>query len=92
MREFNYHRNAAALALVKRSGYMLGLLPGNLDDPFFLRLAQDVKDNSRKEDVRLMVCSGSYQAKLEKIGLNLMISIGCEAIGAQVTLMKEETY
>ena len=35
MREFNYHRNAAALALAKRSGNMLGLLTGNLDDPFF---------------------------------------------------------
>jgi len=65
------------------------LLPGNLDDPFFSRLAQDVKDNSRKEGVKLMVCSGSHQAKLEKIGLNLMIYLGCEAIGAQVTRMKE---
>ncbi len=36
-----------------------------------------------------MVCSGSHQAKLEKIGLNLMIYLGCEAIGAQVTRMKE---
>lgn len=78
------------MALVKRSGYMLEVLPGNLDDPFFSRLVQNVKDNTRKEGVRLMVCSGSHQAKLEKIGLNLMISLGCEAIGSQVTRMKEE--
>ena len=42
MREFNYHRNAAALALAKRSGNMLGLLTGNLDYPFFSRLARGV--------------------------------------------------
>lgn len=34
MRELNYHRNAAAIALAKRSGDMLGLLTGNLADPF----------------------------------------------------------
>lgn len=36
MREFNYHRNAAALALAKRSGNMLGLLTGNLTTIRFL--------------------------------------------------------
>lgn len=49
MREFNYHRNAAALALAKRSGNMLGLLTGNLADPFFSRLARGVEEVTRKE-------------------------------------------
>lgn len=39
MRDLNYRRNAAAIALAKRSGDMLGLLTGNLADPFFARLA-----------------------------------------------------
>lgn len=34
MRDLNYRRNAAAIALAKRSGDMLGLLTGNLADPF----------------------------------------------------------
>lgn len=66
MREFNYHRNAAALALAKRSGNMLGLLTGNLDDPFFSRLARGVEDITRQAGVRLMLCSGGHQAELEK--------------------------
>lgn len=37
MRDLNYRRNAAAIALAKRSGDMLGLLTGNLADPFFQR-------------------------------------------------------
>lgn len=38
MRDLNYRRNAAAIALAKRSGDMLGLLTGNLADPFFVLL------------------------------------------------------
>ncbi len=34
MRDLNYRPNAAAIALAKRSGDMLGLLTGNLADPF----------------------------------------------------------
>jgi len=90
MREFNYRRNAAALALAKRSGNMLGLLTGNLDDPFFSRLARGVEDITRKEGVKLMVCSGGHQAELEKSGLDFLINQGCEAIVAHVTRMNEK--
>lgn len=90
MREFNYHRNAAALALAKRSGNMLGLLTGNLDDPFFSRLARGVEDITRQAGVRLMLCSGGHQAELEKSGLDFLINQGCEAIVAHVTRMGEE--
>lgn len=60
MRDLNYRRNAAAIALAKRSGDMLGLLTGNLADPFFARLARGVEDVSRKQQYRLMVCSGGH--------------------------------
>lgn len=90
MREFNYHRNAAALALAKRSGNMLGLLTGNLDDPFFSRLARGIEDITRKEGVRLMLCSGAHQAELEKSGLDFLINQGCEAIVAHISRMNEE--
>ncbi|WP_314723342.1 LacI family DNA-binding transcriptional regulator [Rahnella variigena] len=90
MRDFNYHRNAAALALAKRSGNMLGLLTGNLDDPFFSRLARGIEDITREEGVRLMVCSGGHQSELEKSGLDFLINQGCEAIVAHVTRMTAE--
>ncbi|EIP8356277.1 LacI family DNA-binding transcriptional regulator, partial [Salmonella enterica] len=60
MRDLNYRRNAAAIALAKRSGDMLGLLTGNLADPFFAHLARGVEDVSRKQQYRLMVCSGGH--------------------------------
>lgn len=89
MREFNYHRNAAALALAKRSGNMLGLLTGNLADPFFSRLARGVEEVTRKEGAKLMVCSGGHQAEREKVGLDFLINQGCEAIVAHVTRMSD---
>lgn len=90
MREFNYHRNAAALALAKRSGNMLGLLTGNLDDPFFARLASGVEEVTRKAGIRLMMCSGGHQADLEKSGLDFLINQGCEAIVAHITRMSDD--
>ncbi|WP_199063037.1 LacI family DNA-binding transcriptional regulator [Serratia sp. ASV30] len=89
MREFNYHRNAAALALAKRSGNMLGLLTGNLADPFFSRLARGVEEVTRKEGAKLMVCSGGHQAEREKAGLDFLINQGCEAIVAHITRMSD---
>ncbi|AAM85676.1 LacI family transcriptional regulator [Yersinia pestis] len=89
MREYNYQRNAAALALAKRSGNMLGLLTGNLADPFFSRLARGVEEVARKKGAKLMVCSGGHQEELEKAGLDFLINQGCEAIVAHITRMSE---
>ncbi|EBW6987459.1 LacI family DNA-binding transcriptional regulator [Salmonella enterica subsp. enterica] len=80
MRDLNYRRNAAAIALAKRSGDMLGLLTGNLADPFFASLARGVEDVSRKQQYRLMVCSGGHDEEMEKAGLDFLVNQGCEAI------------
>lgn len=90
MRDLNYRRNAAALALAKRSGDMLGLLTGNLADPFFARLARGVEEVARQQGFRLMVCSGGHQAELEKTGLDFLINQGCEAIVVHATRMSDQ--
>ncbi|ECI3445127.1 hypothetical protein DMM05_19675 [Salmonella enterica subsp. houtenae] len=83
MRDLNYRRNAAAIALAKRSGDMLGLLTGNLADPFFARLARGVEDVSRKQQYRLMVCSGGHDEEMEKAGLDFLVNQGCEVATPQ---------
>ncbi len=89
MRHFNYHRNSAALALAKRCGNMLGLLTGNLADPFFSLLARGVEKMARQKEAKLMVCSGGHRAELEKSALEFLINQGCEAIVAHVSRMDE---
>lgn len=90
MREFNYQRNVAAHAMAKRSGKILGLLTGNLDDPFFSRMARGIEDSARKAKVQLVVCSGGHHAEFEKAGLDYLINQGCEAIVAYLPRMNEE--
>ncbi|PHM36947.1 HTH-type transcriptional regulator galR [Xenorhabdus innexi] len=89
MRELNYRRNLAALALAKRCGNMLGLLTGNWADPFFSLLARGVEKVARQKEAKLMVCSGKHQAELEKAALDFLINQGCEAIVAYVSRMSE---
>lgn len=52
----------------------------NLADPFFARLARGVEDVSRKQQYRLMVCSGGHDEEMEKAGLDFLVNQGCEAI------------
>ncbi|MDX7987919.1 LacI family DNA-binding transcriptional regulator [Xenorhabdus sp. 12] len=89
MREFNYRRNSAALALAKRCGNMLGLLTVNLADPFFALLSKGVEKIAKKEGAKLMVCSGGHQEELEKSALEFLINQGCEAIVAHVSRMSD---
>lgn len=90
MRELNYRRNAAAMALATRSGAMLGLLTGNLADPFFARLARGVEEVARRQGVRLMVSSGGHQAGMEKSGLDFLINQGCEAIVVHASRLSDD--
>lgn len=90
MRDLNYRRNTQAMALAVRSGPMLGLLTGNLADPFFARLAYGVEATARQNGYRLVVCSGSHQTEQEKSGLDFLINQGCEAIVAHVTRLSDE--
>jgi LacI family transcriptional regulator len=90
MRELGYRRNLSAQAIAARSGNILGLLTGNLADPFFARLARGVEDMARQEGFRLMVCSGGHEAEQEKSGIEFLINQGCEAIVAHATRLTDE--
>lgn len=89
MRELGYRRNVPAHALAQRSGNILGLLTGNLADPFFARLARGVEETARQEGFRLMVCSGGHDEAQEKSGIEFLINQGCEAIVAHATRLSD---
>jgi len=90
MRELGYCRNLPAHALARRSGKILGLLTGNLADPFFARLARGVEEVARMEGFRLMVCSGGHDDAQEQSGIEFLINQGCEAIVAHATRMPDD--
>ncbi|KHT63227.1 transcriptional regulator [Photobacterium gaetbulicola] len=80
IKSLNYQRDARATALASRSNNTLGLLTGNLADPFFALIAKHVEEVARQHGCQLVVVSGGHNAQREKEGLDFLISQGCEAM------------
>ncbi|WP_028864906.1 LacI family DNA-binding transcriptional regulator [Psychromonas aquimarina] len=91
MRELNYQRDARAVALASRSNNTLGLLTGNLADPFFALLAKSVEQVTRKHGRQLVVVSGGHNVQREQEGLNFLISQGCEAMVVHSKMLDDQT-
>ncbi|CAG20544.1 LacI family DNA-binding transcriptional regulator [Photobacterium profundum] len=91
MKELNYHRNARAAALASRSNNTLGLLTGNLADPFFALIAKSVEAVARSQNCQLVVVSGGHNAQREKEGLDFLISQGCEAMVVHSKMLDDAT-
>ncbi|PSW21513.1 LacI family DNA-binding transcriptional regulator [Photobacterium sanctipauli] len=80
IKTLNYQRDARASALASRSNNSLGLLTGNLADPYFALIAKHVEEVARLHKSQLVVVSGGHNAQHEKEGLDYLISQGCEAM------------
>ncbi|PSV47663.1 LacI family DNA-binding transcriptional regulator [Photobacterium indicum] len=91
MKELNYHRDARAAALASRSNNTLGLLTGNLADPFFALIAKSVEEVARSQSCQLVVVSGGHNAQREKEGLDFLISQGCEAMVVHSKMLDDAT-
>ncbi|PTO71915.1 LacI family DNA-binding transcriptional regulator [Vibrio splendidus] len=91
VKELNYHRDARATALASRSSNTLGLLTGNLADPFFALVAKSVEEVARTNGYQLVVVSGGHNAQREKEGLDFLICQGCEAMVIHSKMLDDAT-
>ncbi|MCW8329818.1 substrate-binding domain-containing protein [Photobacterium sp. SDRW27] len=91
MKALNYKRDARAAALASRSNNTLGLLTGNLADPFFALIAKHVEEVARQHGCQLVVVSGGHNAQREKEGLDFLISQGCEAMVVHSKMLDDAT-
>ncbi|KAB7668758.1 LacI family DNA-binding transcriptional regulator [Plesiomonas shigelloides] len=87
----NYRRDARATALANRCNKTLGLLTGNLADPFFALIAKSVEEVTRANGYQLVVVSGGHDAQREKEGLDFLISHGCEAMVVHSKMLDDST-
>lgn len=87
----NYRRDARATALANRCNKTLGLLTGNLADPFFALIAKSVEEITRANGYQLVVVSGGHDAQREKEGLDFLISHGCEAMVVHSKMLDDST-
>ncbi len=91
IKELNYHRDTRTIALANYSNNTLGLLTGNLADPFFALIAKSVEEVARAKDCQLVVVSGGHNAQREKEGLDFLISQGCEAMVVHSKMLDDNT-
>ncbi|MGR5361280.1 LacI family DNA-binding transcriptional regulator [Vibrio mediterranei] len=91
IKTLNYRRDPRATALAKRSNNTLGLLTGNLADPFFALIAKNVEEVVRLNGHQLVVVSGGHNAEREKEGLDFLISQGCEAMVVHAKMLDDAT-
>ncbi|MGF1703283.1 LacI family DNA-binding transcriptional regulator [Photobacterium makurazakiensis] len=91
IKTLNYQRDARASALASRSNNTLGLLTGNLADPFFALIAKHVEQVAREHNCQLVVVSGGHNAQREKEGLDFLISQGCETMVIHSKMLDDAT-
>ncbi|RJX69420.1 LacI family DNA-binding transcriptional regulator [Vibrio sinensis] len=80
MAKLNYRPNAAARALVNQTTTTMGVLVGDVSDPFFGSLIKSVDGIARDNGKHLLIGNGYHNAEDERRALEILINSRCEAI------------
>ncbi|MEL0613014.1 substrate-binding domain-containing protein [Marinomonas arenicola] len=80
MKKLGYRPNAAARALVSQSTQTLGVLVGDVSDPFFGSMVKAIDTIATEQGKHLLIGNGYHSAKKERETIELLISQGCEAL------------
>lgn len=80
MSALNYKPNSFAKALVSRRSNTLGLVVGDLGDPFFALLMKGVENVANTHDRQLLISSGHHNPEQEKRAIRSLIDRHCDAI------------
>lgn len=70
-KELNYVPNARAQALVKQATKTIGLVIPEIINPFFAELAQAIKNEVKKENYNVILCSTEYKFEEEIKYINM---------------------
>ncbi|PMH41166.1 DNA-binding transcriptional regulator GalS [Vibrio sp. 10N.286.49.B3] len=90
MTELGYRPNANARALVSQSTNTIGVLVGDVSDPFFGTLVKAVDNIARKNGKHILVGNGYHDAKEEKHALELLINNRCESLVIHSKALSDE--
>ncbi|MEL0638298.1 MULTISPECIES: substrate-binding domain-containing protein [Marinomonas] len=80
MKKLGYRPNAAARALVSQSTQTMGILVGDVSDPFFGSMVKAIDTVATKQGKHLLIGNGYHSAKKERETIELLINQGCEAL------------
>ncbi|MEI7670747.1 MAG: LacI family DNA-binding transcriptional regulator [Deltaproteobacteria bacterium] len=78
--ELHYYPNYVARSLVSRQSKTLGLVITNIMNPFYTELAKGIEDKAMELGYNVILCSTSYDPRLQKHFIDLLRSKGVDGI------------
>ncbi|EJE4203778.1 TPA: substrate-binding domain-containing protein [Vibrio parahaemolyticus] len=90
MSKLGYRPNAAARALVSQSTNTMGVLVGDVSDPFFGTMIKSVDCVAHKNGKHLLIGNGYHSAEDERRALELLINSRCDAMVIHAKALSDE--
>lgn len=80
MTKLGYRPNAAAKALVSQSSNTVGVLVGDVSDPFFGSMVKAVDNVAHEHGKHILIGNGYHSADEERKAIELLINNRCDAL------------
>lgn len=80
MKKLGYRPNANARALVSKSTNTIGVMVGDVSDPFFGSMIKAIDNVAQAHQKHLLIGNGYHDATTEKEALELLINNRCESL------------
>jgi len=78
--EYGYEPNFFAKSLKSRKSKTIGLIIGDIENPYYSRLAKGVIDIAESSDYNVIVCNSKYKAELSERYVNMLIKKGVDGV------------
>ena len=80
MKALGYRPNANARALVSQSSNTIGVLVGDISDPFFGDMIKSIDNIARENNKHILICNGYHKAEDERAAIELLINNRCDTL------------
>ncbi|MFT5879163.1 MAG: LacI family transcriptional regulator [Moritella sp.] len=80
MQKLAYRPNANARALVSQSTNTMGVLVGDVSDPFFGLMLKAIDNVALNKGKHILICNGYHDAATERAAIELLINNRCESL------------
>lgn len=90
MKKLGYRPNATARALVSQSSNTVGVLVGDVSDPFFGTMVKAVDNVARQNGKHILIGHGYHNAQDERQALELLINNRCDALVVHAKGLSDE--
>ncbi|MEH6451736.1 MAG: substrate-binding domain-containing protein [Psychromonas sp.] len=80
MQALGYRPNANARALVSQNSNTIGVLVGDISDPFFGTMIKAIDNIARENDKHILIGNGYHQVENERAVIELLINNRCDTL------------